>query len=203
MNKITQLYQPIQQILNKVDFASGIAPLLFRIYLAPIMIIAGYNKLSGFEGTVYWFGEYLGLPAPGLMASLAIAAELGGGILLLLGLATRLVVIPLMVTMVVAAVTAHWQFGWHVLPETTLTMPWEWRMDLIEGADERKAAAKSLLQQHGNYSWLTETGAFTILKNGIEMAATYFIMLLSLFFTGGGRYTSLDYYLVKSFLKSN
>ena len=47
--------------------------------------------------------------------------------------------------------------------------------------------ARTLLRRHGNYDWLTETGSITILKNGIEFAATYFVMLLALFFTGGGR----------------
>ena len=94
--------------------------------------------------------------------------------------------------MVVAAGTAHWQNGWHALPETELTMPWEWREDLIDGAIERRAKARDILREHGNYGWLTETGPVTILKNGIEFAATYFIMLLSLFFTGAGR-LSLDH----------
>ena len=102
----------------------------------------------------------------------------------------------------VAAVTAHWQYGWHALPESTLTVPWEWRTDLIEGANERKQAAKSLLQEYGNYSWLTENVSITILKNGIEFAATYFVMLLVLLFTGGGRFVSVDYFVDKWLKKS-
>ena len=52
--------------------------------------------------------------------------------------------------------------------------------------------AKDLLRAHGNYGWLTEHGSLVMLNNGIEFAATYFIMLLSLFFTGAGRWVSLD-----------
>ena len=55
----------------------------------------------------------------------------------------------------------------------------------------------TLLREHGNYDWLTETGSITVLKNGIEFAATYFIMLLALFFTGAGRYLSLDYWIAR------
>jgi len=62
---------------------------------------------------------------------------------------------------------------------------------------ERVSAARSLLREHGNYDWLTEKGNFVVLNNGIEFAATYFIMLLSLFFSGGGRYVSLDYWLAR------
>lgn len=178
--------------LKTVDF---LGPLALRIYLAPIFIIAGWGKLMALEDTAFYFGEFLNLPAPMLMAFLAGFAEFAGGIALLLGLGTRLMAIPLMITMVVAAYTAHWQFGWHALPETTLTMPWEWRTDLIDEAQQRKAAAISLLKEHGHYGWLTETGSFTILKNGIEFAATYFIMLLVLLFTGAGRFVSLDYWI--------
>jgi len=197
---VMQMYRRLHDMLEQTRFIEGVAPLLFRVYLAPIFIIAGYGKLSGFENTVYYFGEYLGLPFPQLMAALAGTTEFVGGWLLLFGLATRWIALPLMGTMLVAAVTAHWQFGWHALPETTLTMPWEWRMDLISEASERKEVIKSLLQEHGNYDWLTGAGPVTILKNGIEFAATYFIMLLSLFFTGGGKFTSVDYFLSQKFL---
>ena len=170
-----------------------IAPLLVRIFLAPIFIYSGWVKLSGIENTASYF-EYLDIPAPVLMAWLAGLAEFLGGWALLLGLAVRAAAVPLMVTMVVAAVTAHWDNGWHVLPETTLTVPWEWRPDLIEGAVERRDMARSILREHGNYGWLTGTGPVTILKNGIEFAATYFIMLLMLYFYGAGK-LSIDHLL--------
>jgi len=54
------------------------------------------------------------------------------------------------------------------------------------------------LQEQGNYEWLTAKGSVAILNNGIEFAATYFLMLLVLLFWGGGRYVSLDYYLDRS-----
>jgi uncharacterized membrane protein YphA (DoxX/SURF4 family) len=46
---------------------------------------------------------------------------------------------------------------------------------------------------------LTEKGSLVVLNNGIEFGVTYLIMLVSLFFTGGGRYVSLDYYLSRLF----
>lgn len=199
MDKIINKLFNLQALLDKTRQADFLAPLLLRIFLAPIFIIAGYGKLTALDSTAYYFGEMLGMPAPMLMAVLAGATELFGGIALVLGLAIRWFAIPLMMTMVVAAGTAHWENGWHALPESTLTVPWEWRTDLIEAANERKEAAKSLLKQHGNYNWLTEAGYITVLKNGIEFAATYFIMLLALFFMGSGRYLSLDYYIRKKY----
>ena len=62
-------------------------------------------------------------------------------------------------------------------------------------AAPRKAKAIELLKEHGNYGWISGRGSITVLNNGIEFAATYFIMLLSLIFTGGGRYFSIDYWI--------
>lgn len=192
------LLNKLQNILDWFKHFDFLGPLALRIYLAPIFILAGINKLSNAENVAYWF-DSLGLPAPELLVYLAGGTELLGGIALIAGFAVRWFAIPLMITMAVAAGTAHWEQGWHVLPEQELTAPWEWRTDLIEGANERKEAAKSLLRRHGNYSWLTETGSFTVLKNGIEFAATYFIMLLVLFFTGAGKYLSIDFWLARAY----
>lgn len=188
----------LQDLLNRTKAIDFLGPVALRIYLAPIFILAGSNKLSHVEDVASWF-EYIGMPAPTLMVYLAGLTELLGGIALVIGLAVRWFALPMMFTMIVAAATAHWQYGWHALPETQLTMPWEWRKDLISEAQTRKEKAKEILQEHGNYEWLTEAGPITILKNGIEFAATYFIMLLVLFFTGAGRYFSVDYWLGKRF----
>jgi uncharacterized membrane protein YphA (DoxX/SURF4 family) len=193
---MTGILNRLQNLLDSTRTLDFLAPLALRIYLAPIFILAGSNKLKHAEHLGPYF-ESLGIPAPELMVYVAGLTELLGGIALLAGLAVRWAAIPLMFTMVVAATTAHWENGWHVLPETELTVPWEWRTDLIEEANTRKDAARSLLQEHGNYSWLTGSGSITILKNGIEFAATYFIMLLVLFFIGAGRFFSIDYWVAR------
>ena len=54
-----------------------------------------------------------------------------------------------------------------------------------------------LLREHGNYEWLTEHGSFVVLNNGIQFAATYFIMLAALMFWGGGRWVSLDHWIAR------
>lgn len=191
-----KLLQGLQNLLDRTRALDFLGPLALRLYLAPIFILAGSNKLSNVDNVAQWFA-WLGMPAPELMVYLAALSELVGGIFLLIGFATRWAAIPLMFTMMVAATTAHWDNGWHVLPEQELTVPWEWRTDLIEGAVERREMARGILREHGNYDWLTETGSITILKNGIEFAATYFIMLLVLFFLGAGRFLSLDYWIAR------
>ena len=182
------LLNRLQDLLDSTRALDFLAPLALRLYLVPVFWMAGTNKLGDMESTIAWFGNPdwgLGLPAPALMAWLAALTEAVGAILLLLGLATRWISIPLMITMVVAAVTVHWENGWAAIAETA------------ESA-ERLAAANSLLQTHGNYDWLTGTGEFVVLNNGIEFAATYFVMLLALFFIGGGKYLSIDYWLARS-----
>ena len=197
---MTHIYQ---QIVARLQVADGIPLLLLRVYLAPVMIQAGWNKASSFDSIVDWFGndDYgLGLPMPLVMAFLATAAELVGGVLLLLGALTRLVSIPLMVTMIVAMVSVHAKNGWLAIADAS-----SWLADgtiltneNIIAAPEKLAAAKSLLQEHGHYDWLTSSGNFVVLNNGIEFAATYFIMLLVLFIYGGGRFFSVDYYVNKA-----
>jgi len=182
-------------LVRGLDF---LGPLALRVYLAPIFILAGYNKLSHIDDLVPWFAS-LGLPAPEVMVWLAALTEFVGGIALLAGLAVRWFAVPLMVTMVVAATSAHWDNGWHALPETQLTMPWEWRSDLIEDANTHKERAKGILREHGDYEAITSAGSITILKNGIEFAATYFVMLLALFFLSAGRFLSLDYWIARRF----
>ncbi|MBE1302074.1 MAG: DoxX family membrane protein [Alteromonadaceae bacterium] len=205
---ILHSYQTLHQLLDKTRIAEGLAPLFLRLYLAPIMIQAGWNKMSHFNDTAAWFGNPdwgLGLPMPEVMASLAIGAEFFGGILLIIGLATRWISIPLMFTMLVAAITVHLENGWLAIADKS-----SWLADgtiflneSIMNSGEKIERAKALLQEHGNYEWLTSSGNFVILNNGIEFAMTYFFMLLVLFFYGGGKYTSVDYFLAKRFMPNN
>ena len=193
MNPIATYNRVHDTTFDRLRPLDGVPPLLLRLILAPVMIQAGWMKATGFGATVSWFGNTLGMPLPELMAFLATATELVGGVMLLAGLATRLVAVPLMITMLVAAITVHWENGWLVLSDASSWLA----NDRIMEAVPRKARIISILQEHGNYPWLTGRGSVTILNNGIEFAAMYFVMLLSLFFTGGGRYTSIDYWLAR------
>ncbi len=198
MKMLLNLYQPVNAALNHTRFADGLAPLLLRLYLAPIFIQAGWNKLAHFDETVAWFADPdwgLGLPMPELLAGLASGTEFVGGIFLIFGFAIRWISIPLMVTMLVAALTVHWDNGWLAIADASSWLA----NDRVMEAAERLESAKSILQEHGHYGWLTGRGSVVILNNGIEFAITYFIMLFSLFFTGGGRFVSLDYWLARQY----
>ncbi len=202
------LLNKLQDWLDTSRVTDFLAPLLLRLYLAPVFWIAGTNKIGGlqswnavqegFQNTADWFGNPdwgLGLPLPGLMALLAIKTEILGSIMLLIGIGVRWVSIPLMITMLVAAFSVHWQNGWQAVADTMSP----WPPADIEETGQRLQAARSILQEHGNYDWLTGSGSFVISNNGIEWAATYFIMLLALFFIGAGKYISADYWIVRKF----
>ena len=63
-------------------------PLAGRLLLALIFVTSGWGKIGGFEGTVGYIASK-GLPLPQLAAAAAIAIELVGGILLVIGWQTR------------------------------------------------------------------------------------------------------------------
>lgn len=192
MNTLVAWYHGLHSALfNRLQRFDGLAPLALRLYLVPVFWMAGTHKIAGIDQTIEWFGNPdwgLGLPFPTLLAYLAAYTEAIGALLLLLGLATRWISIPLIATMLVAIFAVHWDNGWAAIADS--------------GAREvavRLGTAREILQEHGNYAWLTEQGGLVVLNNGIEFAVTYLVMLLSLLFTGGGRYVSVDYYLSRRF----
>lgn len=86
------------------------AALLLRVTSGALFIAHGWMKVSLFTipGTVAFF-ESLGLP--GVFAYLTILGELGGGLALILGMATRLVSLPL-IAILIGAIWAHAGNGW-------------------------------------------------------------------------------------------
>ena len=185
-------------LLKKIKLLDFIAPLLLRLYLVPIFWMAGTKKLGSMDDTIAWFGNPdwgLGMPLPGLMAYLATYTEIIGAIFLFFGISVRWVSIPLMITMLIAAISVHWENGWLAIAEGSGIFA----TDRTVGAIEKLDRAKSILQENANYSWLTENGSLVILNNGIEFATTYFIMLLALVYLGAGK-LSVDHLLSKRFM---
>lgn len=203
MNKlIHSLVLCYQRFCSYLKYFDGTAALALRLFLVPIFWMAGSNKLAHFSDIVEWFGNSdwgLGLPFPTLMATLATSAELGGAVLLTLGLATRFISIPLMITMLVAIFTVHLPNGWQAIADANAPFA---NMQVIASV-EKLEKAKEILSAHGNYDWLTSSGSFVVLNNGVEFAVTYLIMLIALLVLGGGRYVSLDYWLKTMFKKSH
>ena len=85
---------------------------LIRFFVGLVFVLHGAQKLfvyhySGVAGMLH----QMGLPMPEVAAALAIAAELGGGLLLMTGFYTRLAAIPIAFTMLVAILQVHLHAG--------------------------------------------------------------------------------------------
>lgn len=96
--------------------ACRMALLPLRLMIGLIFMVHGAQKAfgwfggSGFQNTVGMV-ESIGFPLPLIWAVLLLVAELGGGVALIFGLATRLAAILIAVVMVVAMTTVHAQDG--------------------------------------------------------------------------------------------
>ncbi len=93
------------RLLSLGDRLSFLGPTLARLTLGAVFVGTGWGKLHGLDKVSEFFTG-LGIPAPGFNAVLASTAEFACGALLLIGLFSRLATIPLIVTMIVAILTA-------------------------------------------------------------------------------------------------
>ena len=89
----------------------NLASLIIRLFIGICFVIHGLGKLgyvgtgnmAGFEG---WL-KSLGLPLPALQARAAMLSEIVGGVLITLGLLTRVGAFLCLATMLVAALIGH------------------------------------------------------------------------------------------------
>jgi putative oxidoreductase len=88
-----------------LDRARWLALLLARLSVGLLFMSTGWGKVHNLVVVTRWF-EHLGIRAPGFNAVLVSYTELICGTLLVVGLVTRFATVPLMVTMIVAIVTA-------------------------------------------------------------------------------------------------
>lgn len=96
-------------VLWKSFLAERTQPFLLlgiRLFWGYQFFLAGRGKLLNIDRTASFF-QSLEIPLPMLNAYAAGMTECFGGLLLLIGLGTRLVSIPLIFTMLVAYATAH------------------------------------------------------------------------------------------------
>ena len=93
-------------ILTIADALAWVGPTLARSTVGWIFVLSGWGKLHDLGQVIKYFGE-LGIPHPELQAPFAAGTELVCGALVLIGLATRLASVPLIITMLVAIVTAQ------------------------------------------------------------------------------------------------
>ena len=86
---------------------------VLRVAIGVFMLVHGIQKLTGFSEMADKFPDPIGMGSQ-LSLIMAIGAEVGCSILLILGLGTRLAVIPLAFTMIVALFVVHAADPWKV-----------------------------------------------------------------------------------------
>ena len=80
--------------------------LVGRILLGAFFVMSGFEKITGFQGTVGYIAS-AGLPLPAVGAVLAILVEFGGGLMLVFGLYTRWAAYALAAFALVSGVLFH------------------------------------------------------------------------------------------------
>ena len=82
-------------------------PLLVRLVVGWVFLWSGWQKLHILPRMIENFRSW-GIPAPEILTPFVSGVEFVGGLLLLLGLLTRFVSVPMMIVMLVAIVSAKW-----------------------------------------------------------------------------------------------
>jgi putative oxidoreductase len=100
--KLTALYGWFLKIANSLQSP---VLLLVRLYWGWQFFDTGRGKLADISKVVDYFTS-LGVPAPSLNAHFIAILECVGGVLLILGLASRLIALPLLIDMIMAYVIA-------------------------------------------------------------------------------------------------
>jgi putative oxidoreductase len=97
-------------IASKLEFTKDIPLLFMRLVLAYGFWGPAMMKWKNMDGIIDWFSG-MGMPFPTVNAYLSASTEVAGSVLLLIGLGTRLISIPLMIVMLVAIFTVHISHG--------------------------------------------------------------------------------------------
>lgn len=103
LKRIDSLYALFLRVCNSLQ-----SPFLLavRLYWGWQFLDAGWGKLTNMAQAVENFTKW-NVPAPAITAHFVALLETTGGILLILGLASRLIAIPLIVNMLVAYITTE------------------------------------------------------------------------------------------------
>ncbi len=100
MNMLTRAYAEFLNIAKRLDW---LAPLLIRLVFGYFWLETGWAKMHNIDGFTERFMQW-GIPFPALSAWVSAVMEFVGGALMILGLATRLTMLPMIFNMLVAMV---------------------------------------------------------------------------------------------------
>ncbi len=162
--------------LRGLDF---LPPLLLRLFLAPMLWVSGSKKLGLFAGEgIEWYNPMTWFDATAYQASVE-------------KLSTTPMPIPDVMNGVIGGVEVVAAFlliigfavRWISLPLLALM---GFTILLALGSQDIVTAGENMLMNHGYTDVTTDS---------LTIGVMYFIMLLSLFFMGAGRFFSVDWFL--------
>jgi putative oxidoreductase len=96
--------------MMKHGILSSYGPLVARILLAAVFILAGIGKITGFSGTVAYI-DSTGLPLASTLAVISIIVEIGAGVLIIIGWQGRMAAWALFVFVGLANIFFHTNFS--------------------------------------------------------------------------------------------
>ena len=175
----------LSKLQMQMDKTHSLSLLGLRLVLAYAFFMAAQSHWSNMEGTI-WFFDSIGIPFAAFNAYLATFTEFIGALLLLVGLFSRYISLPLIITMLVAIISAHWGNGYEAfknIPEGSFLFRGESPLGEATGVEIFNAGTKI-----GDVS-VYSTG-------GMEIPLMYIIMLLVLVSQGSGQ-IALDRFLKK------
>jgi putative oxidoreductase len=95
--------------LRSLDTLQPLGTLVLRLVLGAVMVAHGYPKVFG--GISHHVESVAHIGLPGWLAYFSAAAEFVGGLLLIIGLFSRLAALAVGVNMLVAVFGVHWRNG--------------------------------------------------------------------------------------------
>lgn len=123
-----KLCQKLDRVLHHLapvqTFAQSALLLTLRLLYGGQFYMTGRGKLMNLDQTTSFFTD-LHIPAPGFHAVLVGSTEMIGGVLLVLGFATRCAAVPLAISMVVAYLTAHRADAFKSVDDFTSQAPYQ------------------------------------------------------------------------------
>ena len=168
--------------LRGLDF---LPPLLLRLFLAPMLWVSGSKKLGLFAGSgIEWYNPMTWFDSATYQASVdALSATPMPAPELMNGVIGGVEVVAAFLLFIGFAVR------WISLPLLALM---GFTILLALGSQDPLTAGKNMLMNHG-FTDATE--------DRLTVGVMYFIMLLSLFFMGAGRFFSVDWFLYRKLQK--
>jgi putative oxidoreductase len=101
------VYLLIRLPVRIASYFSWAGPLLMRLIVGYVFMLTGWGKLNNLPQMIQNFTEW-GIPFPKILTPFVSGVECFGGIMLMLGLFTRIPAAMLAVVMVVAVKSAKW-----------------------------------------------------------------------------------------------